>query len=150
MQGIIAAGAFFLLSGLYTAHRANTHRLNFKRGQDWPMAEGMVTSSEYGRNENGVWAAEIWYSYRVDGEEFESSVVNADSEMNVGYTDKYARARAEKYPEGSPVLVHYAPDDPQMAFLETKGSKSSAIWIGAGLLQVAMALVLIASGLVGP
>jgi hypothetical protein len=149
MDGLIAAGAVFLLSGMYTTHKANTHRLNFKRGQEWPIAEGMVISSEFGRNENGVWTADVWYSYRVCGEEFESSVVNADSEMNAGYTDKYARARTEKYPEGSPVLVHYNPDDPQMAFLETKGSRFSDVWVGAGLLQVAMGLALIASGLVG-
>ncbi len=68
--------------------------------------------------------------------------VNADSEMNVGFSDRFAREKVERYPRGKTVVVHYQPDEPEMAFLETKASSGSHIWLGAGGVLMAAGLLL--------
>jgi hypothetical protein len=142
MEGDLAFGVFIFLVGLKVFYSGYLRHRSFLRAQEWPTADGMIESSQLLKNENGVWIPEIWYSYWVDGTEFQSSIVNADSEMNVGFTDKFAREKVDRYPSGASVLVHYSPDDHQMAFLETKASSGSKIWLGAGsLLMVAGLLV---------
>lgn len=142
MEGDTAFGVFIFLVGLKVFHSGYLRRRSFLRAQTWPTADGKIDSSRLLKNENGIWTPEIWYSYWVDGTEYQSSIVNADSELNVGFTDKFAREKVERYPSGDSVVVHYNPEEHQMAFLETKASSGSKIWLGAGsCLMVAGLLV---------
>ncbi len=142
MESELGYGVFFFLVGLKVVHSGYLRRRSFRRAQEWPTADGKIESSKLYKNENGVWIPEIWYSYWVDGTEYQSSIVNADSEMNVGFSDRFAREKVNRYPTGKTVLVHRNPDDHQMAFLETKASSGSQIWLGAGgILMVAGLLI---------
>jgi hypothetical protein len=142
MAGQWFYGAFFILSGLKVAHSGYQYRRTLERARCWPTADGEIETCELCRNENGIWSAEIVYLYWVDGTEYESSIVHADGEMNVGFTDRYARSRVEQYPVGTTVIVHHCPDDPQMAFLENKTAVASSIWIGAGVLLIIAGVVI--------
>ena len=134
MEGDLAYGAFVFLIGLKVFHSGFVRRRSFERAIEWPTADGKIESSRFFRNENGIWIPEIWYSYWVNGTEHQSSVVNADSEMNVGFTDRFARRKVERYPTGNSVVVHHDPENHRIAFLESKASSGSRIWLGAGCL----------------
>jgi len=133
MDGFWFYGAFFLLVGVRGIHKGLCYRRSRLKARDWPTSTGTVIKSDAKRSATGVWMAEIEYSYRVDSAEYRSSVVNVDGELNVGFSDRYARRRVERYPVGAGVVVHYKPDQPEYAFLETRSSPASTLRFSLGL-----------------
>jgi hypothetical protein len=87
----------------------------------WPTTTGVVVSSEV--VETGFFTDEGWYprvSYRysVDGKNYVSTDVEVVGVAN-GNADYYARRVVERYSVGEQVEVHYAPDNPAVALLES-------------------------------
>ncbi len=144
MRGDILLGVFIFLIGLKVLHSGYRRRKSLLFAKHWPTADGRIESSEFFKNEKGIWIPEIRYSYWVDGNEYRSSVVHADSEMNVGFTDRFAREKVEKHPTGKTVVVHYNPEDRRMAFLETTSSAGTHLWIGVGLVLMVAGLLIAA------
>jgi hypothetical protein len=106
-------GAIALAFGIWasiTAENAN----------DWPTTMGEVTQSyiqtQHGR-EGTTYSPVVFYTYQVDGFSYTSNRV---SMMTVSSSD-YSQAAnvVERYSVGSMVEVHYDPDQPSSAMLET-------------------------------
>lgn len=95
-----------------------------KRAMNWPYVTGKieVSTTEVYREpvSNGprrtMYAPVVEYSYTVNGVTYRSK------QINVGVTSSgsqaYAQKIAARYPEGSPVEVHYDPANPSSAALE--------------------------------
>src|SRR5579871_52853 len=92
----------------------------------WPVIEGRIVSasvktemrSDGEGSKSAVYTPEARYSYAVAGKAYEGNVIRLGLEQ-FGYA---AVAPAQKhiapYEAGSPVPVHFDPDDPSLAVLE--------------------------------
>ncbi len=89
---------------------------------NWPTTTGTIIGSKVGTSTTGSGSmprgtqsvAIVEYEYEVDGTEYYSPVVNI---MGVGHEDP--QTVVNRYPLGSEVTVHYDPDDPSEATLDT-------------------------------
>ena len=114
--------------------------------QHWPTAEAIVTGSEIqvSRSRRSVqYQPHIEYRYSVAGQEYSSDVLSFAA---VGTGADTAREWTERYPRGSSVQVHYAPDDPAVSCvscgrpgwrdgLAALGGTALALVSGAGVAQ---------------
>lgn len=87
----------------------------------WPTVEGVITHAELDKSRNHdrkeMYSADIKYNYVVDGKQYSSSVVSAaDSKTSMKNSVKMT---LRKYAEGKKVVVHYDPEFPNSAVLET-------------------------------
>lgn len=143
MTGWVFLGALFFLVGLREVWKGYQYRLTQKQAERWPTADGRILESRVVRNERGVWTSQIVYAYWVDSSEYQSEIVSAGGELNVGFTDRFARRLAERYPEGASVVVHYDRDDPESAFLEAKTARVSRGYLIIGGVFILAGLVLL-------
>lgn len=93
------------------------HLLNALESRKWPVAPGVVTSAlvkEDRTNEGVTWWPEVWYRFTVDGEE------HAGNRGFFGGStgQAFASRLVKKYPIGTPVQVHYNPENPKESVLE--------------------------------
>ena len=93
--------------------------------KNWKKASGVVLESNLtsfrSRNSRGNYTTKyrphIAYEYQVDGQAFNSDRLAFGSEST---SESNGRKKIANYPVGSEVTVHYAPDNPAKAVLETK------------------------------
>jgi len=95
---------------------------------DWPSTDGVITSSEFGQNDNSAissankkssattYYAKVEYEYAVEG------LTYAGNKVSYGETASVDREEAERvlkpYPEGQTVRVYYNPDSHRQGLLE--------------------------------
>lgn len=112
------------------------------RCSGWPTTEGVVTAAEmqsHSDNDGGTtYSAEITYRYEVAGIKRESDRL-AFGAMSASAA--YARGILAKYPAGQHVVVHYRPDNPDVAVLETGIHGGTWILFGVGTLFVLVAVM---------
>jgi hypothetical protein len=87
--------------------------------QDWPTAQGTVTSSrvETLRSKRAVsFRPEVSYRYEVNGVPYTSDTVAFDGHGSGGL--ETAQAVSRHYTTGSTVTLHYEPEDPSVACLQ--------------------------------
>jgi hypothetical protein len=119
--------------------------------QKWPGTSGIVLEStiQSDSSQNGeiTFGPKVVYEYQVAGKKFTSDQL-ALVEIDTA-NENAARAKAEKYPAGSPVTVHYDPRKPNMAFIEiddpTHGALPWGMIIAGVILGVAGAVWLLVS-----
>jgi hypothetical protein len=104
--------------------------------RDWPTAPGRIVVSEkllVRRDRFEDWNARIRYEYEAGGRSFTGQTVSMgflegqtgiSTDTTLGtmplFNEEWdASAVVQKYPAGADVLVHYSPDDPEIACLET-------------------------------
>ena len=109
----------------------------------WPTTEGQIRKSEmyisYDYEDGHKYQAEIEYSYRVDGRGYVGNRVSYrwnDNPSSRSSDKGYYERVLEKYPAGKNVTVHYNPDDPDEAVLETYPS-----WVACLILFVGISLI---------
>jgi hypothetical protein len=107
----------------------------FQLGADalsWPSTSGVVTDSivrqydTYGYDKTNqttttfsTFKPEISYSYKVDGDQYESSTFSVGTRVNQHYGDSsFCCAVASHYPTASKVKVYYNPKNPAMSVLQ--------------------------------
>jgi hypothetical protein len=96
--------------------------------KSWPAARGIVKSSEvadrYVHKRGRVYRLDIDYRYKVDGVEYESNRIQFGSTWldDDDFVDKLAK----KYPAGADVAVHYDPNKPESAVLDTSDEVAAA------------------------
>lgn len=126
--GVIAigCGAWTLLRSLRCEH--------------WPTTEGVIETAEMGRqssNDGGdTYSANVSYSYQVAGIHYVGTRL-AFAAMSA--SSGYARGILDRYPVGKKVPVHYSPDDPELAVLETGIHGGTWVALGVGTFFVLMA-----------
>jgi len=100
------------------------------RTNDWPVTDGVIQSAQkkFHRDDNdgnGTYSAEVTYTYQVAGVNYDGNKI-AIGQMSSSAA--YAQGVLNRYPIGKTISVHYAPDNPTDAVLETGVHGGS--WIG--------------------
>jgi len=104
------------------------------RCEHWPTTEGVVEAAEIGvqsgsdSDSGDTYSANVSYNYQVAGIRYEGTRL-AFGAMSA--SSDYAQGILSRYPVGKKVLVHYAPDHPELAVLET--GIHGGTWIGLGV-----------------
>jgi hypothetical protein len=121
----IAAGVCLVVFGGYL-------RILSLRSRGWPVTSGVITDSHWrtpvaGGREEKV-RADIRYRYTVGGQIYRGDVISYGEMLFASDAD-----RLQRYPQGATVEVHYDPQDPGLAVLESGAGKAPGLFILAGL-----------------
>jgi hypothetical protein len=115
----------------------------------WPTVSGIIelsTTESYVKRENGrnetVYAPAVEYSYEVRDRQYRSRQVKLGVEISGSkfIADKIAM----KYPQGSRVTVHYDPQNPSSAMLE---SPHGYPWLLLGIAAICFGIAVYASAI---
>lgn len=117
--GFLLAGLALILFGSWMASTA-------KVADTWPTVQGKVLSADVrsphkSGSSSQSFHLEVEYEYTVDGKRYTSNryqLGSGPSHGNHGDVES-AKADAEKYPVGSEITVHYHPENPHSAVLQT-------------------------------
>lgn len=144
-NGLAAAalGAIALVWGGYTFRQARV-------SASWPTVEGTVIQSRLAyvtaadRNTpDGQRARErdLVYRYVVDGQAYESRLISYsdDAPLALLWPRIHDERLLERYPRDAVVTVHYDPDDPARAVLETGGGGQALLILLGGLVAIGYA-----------
>ncbi len=120
--GTLIFAAVFFMAGLMTyQHITKPIAEEAEASKDWPTVQGIITHSELTKSRdsdgNDMYSANVQYDYVVDGNTFNSSniqTVDGSSSMKSN-----VKKTLKKYAKGTTVAVHYDPDFPNTAVLET-------------------------------
>lgn len=121
LVGVIAivCGAWNLFRGLRCEH--------------WPTTEGVIKTAEMeyhsGSDDGGTYSASIYYNYQVAGTNYTSTQVAFGETQS---SEAHAQAILNRFTSGQKVSVHYAPDNPELAVLETGIHSATWIWFLVG------------------
>ncbi len=131
-RGAQAFCSLFIVIGLVAVGVGVWLLIKSLRAEHWPVTDGIVQSAEmksHSGNHGGItYSAEVTYSYQVAGATYTAGKV-AIGQMSS--SAEYAQGILNRYPVGKKVSVHYSPDDPPDAVLET--GIHGGIWICLGV-----------------
>jgi hypothetical protein len=126
-----------------------------KEARRWKVAAGRVIRSSleekqvdtrYGdgmrRTEVG-YQLQVEYKYRVGDETLTGQRISLVEKQ---YTQKSGQKALEKYPIGATVQVHFDPENPQEAVIETGTVVSSLIFMLGGIALVVVGVLIALSG----
>jgi hypothetical protein len=135
-------GALLLILGLYSSIMDTS-------ASSWPVTEGTITSSQVeswgsGAHDPIDYRPAITYQYQVGGKTYNGSQISSGATFYGGVNvDEYEQANAivSNYPVGSIVEVHYNPNNPNNAVLETQSSLIEQVPLIIGAVMTAAALI---------
>jgi len=123
------------------------HRRYQARANAWPVTQGEVVSSvveQRHSTENGKTRATylpvVEFAYSVGGNRLHSRQVKLG--LEISGSESFAQGIVTRYPAGTPVDVHYDPQDPSNAALE---NPTETNWILLGVALACFAVALYAS-----
>ena len=131
----------------YTFYLAYKSEARANASRTWPTTEGKVLASELKRRyvlKTGyVYTPVVRYEYSAGGRRYENDVVA------FGITSLKSQKRAEAHVEGrtpgAAVTVHYNPDDPAMAALDTSSYEARSLkrtgWVLVGIIAFVYGLI---------
>lgn len=131
----IVIGIIFLLLGVIFLVVMFTSRKKANEAKAWPTIAGTVTSSEirvhqdYDTDSHTTstnYEPVVQYSYNVVGTPCQASRIAFGANQ---FDRNTAQAKINRYPAGSTVTVHYDPNDPSKAVLETEAAGSKVFMI---------------------
>ena len=129
-EGAQPPGAiFFGLCSLWIVFMIWDNRRQVARARRWPTAEGVVVSSraEAYRVSGGspsrgarvkLYEPVVEYAYEVNGRDYHGTQVSFGARVST-QSQNAAEERAARYPRDAKVVVHYDPEHPTVAVLET-------------------------------
>jgi len=130
-------GMFCLFVGLF----ASTMNMS---ASSWPVTEGNITSSEvvdWGAVNHHDYRPQISYQFQVGGRYYSSSQISSGAIYYSGDGSKEATEIVNRYPVGSQVQVHYNPNNPSNAVLETQSGLTEQVPLIIGVIMTAAALI---------
>lgn len=116
----------FIVLGVFFIGMAIMQQLKAKKAEkSWPTAPGVILSSIVGTHlahssRGGTttqYMPEVAYEYQVNEITYKSSSVGFGKSTT---SSRKATEIVSRYPQGTAVTVHYDPQDPAKAVLETK------------------------------
>jgi len=132
-------GLFIVVGAIAIGCGAWTLLLRSLPCQHWPTTEGVIESAQMkthsGSDDGDTYSANITYAYdvadiRYEGKRLAFGAMSASSD--------YAQGILDRYPVGRNVSVHYAPDQPELAVLETGIHGGTWVYFGVGTFFVLM------------
>lgn len=144
-EGLLFAGGFgggFGLAATILLLIAGIQTRKAMRSKSWPTTEGVVLASDVvstHSSEGGTsYRADVAYRYNVGERTYTNDLVAFGAKNSFGGYGGAVKT-ADKYVPGSPVRVHYDPNKPQTAVLETRSAAGCMMGImGAVFLCVAV------------
>jgi hypothetical protein len=139
--GGLVAGLLFLSLGIMYLVRGISRRQMAARSLQWPVTEGRILSasvktemrSDSEGSDMEVYLPEASYSYTVAGKAYQGNVIRFGIEQfGYGVLER-AQKHIERYEAGTPVPVHYDPNDSAVAVLEPGESGSTRNLIAGSL-----------------
>ena len=139
--GGLVAGLLFLSLGIMYLARGISRRQMAARSLQWPVTEGRILSasvktemrSDSEGSDMEVYLPEASYSYTVAGKAYQGNVIRFGIEQfGYGVLER-AQKHIERYEAGTPVPVHYDPNDSAVAVLEPGESGSTRNLIAGSL-----------------
>ncbi|PZR93967.1 MAG: hypothetical protein DI537_09045 [Stutzerimonas stutzeri] len=138
LAGLFGAAALLFFVG---------HRRYLARANAWPITPGEVVSSSIEQRrstQNGktrtTYLPVVEFAYTVEGNRLHSRQVKLG--LEVSGSESLAQGIVDRYPAGSPVEVHYDPQDPSNAALK---NPTATNWILLGVALACFAIALYAS-----
>lgn len=128
------------LVGLATFCYGHYQLSRARASRTWPSVDGEIFTSRIKRHtddEGTHYSADIEYRYRVDGKEFESSVIV------IGGHSYSAHGAVGRYPQGQQVKVAYNPSNPHQAVLEPGVESTQMQTIGVGVMFGALFMAIL-------
>jgi hypothetical protein len=153
LAGVLIFVAIFIGYGLYVLLDQMLELHRGKKSTAWPATQGIVTYSTmhehirlrdfFNRRSKPAYSVEILYEYTDGTAKYECERLAFGIELHL-VSRKEAEELADKYREGTEVVVYYNPDNPKDATLN-KGilpKRFSAGW-AYGLLAIGVGLLLL-------
>ena len=131
--------SIMILAGLLFIFLAVNQRMKAKRAEEtWQTIPGVITNSQiqthHSRNSKGQSRTSyepcVNYQYQIMGSSYTGNSIGFGK---ANYDFNKANSIIAKYPQGATVMVHYNPEDPQKAVLETKAS-GFATFLAVGII----------------
>jgi hypothetical protein len=143
----VSLGIWGIITGLRIKNRIK------KEVPSWPVAEGLITSSEIksysqadnmtaGKLSSNIFYPEIKFKFISDGTEYESDKITWGGQFRSNDIE-LIKAKIEKYPVGKKIVVHYNPLSPSDCIVEIRESGEAKIPLYCGLLFVLFATALL-------
>jgi len=130
----------FILVGFIALGAGGWMMLKSIRTEHWPVTDGTIQTAKMSNHESSdehgshtTYSADVTYSYQVGGANFSGKKI-AIGQMSSSVA--YAQSVLNRYPVGQKVSVHYSPDDPAEAVLETGIHGGAWICLGVGTMFV--------------
>ncbi len=137
--------AVFLLAGLGCIIVNLVQRKRAKEAETWPIVPGVVISS--GLQEKRSYDSDsgtsisyepvVQYKYSIMGQEFTGDHISFG---NAAYDYRTASRKIAPYPQDTQVSVHYDPDNPLNAVLETKVA-GSVVFLIVGIVFMLIGII---------
>src|SRR6185369_10993894 len=102
------------------------------RSEHWPVTDGVILTAQMKSHsgENGdTYSADVTYKFQVAGVSYTGTKISIGA---MSSSTSYAQGILNHYPVGKNVSVHYAPDDPTEAVLETGIHGGTWVCFGVG------------------
>lgn len=133
IRRLFAAFIFFCLGSGLTIWGVKSF-LAARNSTNWPTVMGVVKSSNLARKDGhgSGYRADILYEYTVNGVLYSSDEVFYQGSSTYGRASE-ARKTLNRYPAGRQVVVHYRPENPEIAVLEPGVKPVQYALMGGGL-----------------
>jgi hypothetical protein len=152
VQGLTILGTICFPFAAFFAARRRWFEAQARASVAWPSVPGKVEQSRIETRQSAtgtLYRLALIYRYEVEGQEYEGDTVQFGPRR---VTDQdFIKGLAAKYPSGAPATVHYHPDAPGDAVLETSdemaGKNAWQVWalLGVPILISIIAAVVNAS-----
>lgn len=127
--------------GLFAAFIGRAIGKQARAARRWPVAEGLVLSSDVetyrSRTKHGrtmtMYRANVVYAYEVEGHRYGGSRVGLGGVVGAS-SPKWAEREVAKYQPKSPVRVHFNPENHSESVLEPKASAVWVVWVVVAVL----------------
>jgi len=144
---VLFAGAIFVIVGYLVAYVMGLPLIEqAKASSKWPTTSGLVLKSKVSshrsnNSSSSTYSAKVSYQYQVEGKKFESEMVWFGGDVSTS-NKSMVRETVKKYPVDQKVIVHYNPEDPEIAVLEPGVFKTTYfyylfgwLFLGVGILM---------------
>jgi hypothetical protein len=123
----------FVIVGLAAVGVGVSMTIKSLRAEHWPVTEGVIQSAEmksHSDNKGGTtYSAAVAYTYQVGGVGYTGDKISIGQ---MSSSSEYAQGILNRYPVGKKVSMHYSPDDPSEAVLETGIHGGTWVCFGVG------------------
>lgn len=131
-RGVQIFCGLFVVIGLVAVGAGVWTLIKSVRTESWPVTDGVIESAKiqsHSSSKGGTsYSPKVTYTYRVGGANYGGDRI-AIGQMSS--SADYAQGVLNRYPVGSKVAVHFSPDDPAEAVLET--GIHGGTWISFGV-----------------
>lgn len=142
----------FLIAGIGMSLYGITLVKDARESSSWPTVQGTVMSSKVvserhttgtgsKRRTSTVHGADVRYKYIVGSHQYSSNRISF-GDYKSG-SKKRAQKIADRYSRGTTVTVHYDPNSPGDAVIETGTSWSSFILLGSGFIFFIVGIIFV-------